>query len=91
LSTLKQTGFVFLRDGHITPAHFEKTGLPVEVLSLVEISRLMWHTSNITSILTGQMTDPALLRSYQTKRQQLLHHPFMVERFGDILAKHRVP
>jgi hypothetical protein len=91
LSTLKQSGFVFLRDGHITPAHLEKTGLPVEVLSLVEISRLMWHTSNITSILTGQMTDPSLVKSYQTKREQLLHHPYMVSRFGEILAKHKLP
>lgn len=91
VSTLKQSGFVFLRDGHITPAAFEKTGLPVEVMSLVEISRLMWHTSNITSILTGQMTDPAMVKSYQTKREQLLHHPYMVERFGEVLAKHKLP
>jgi len=91
VSTLKKSGFVFLRDGHITPAHFAKTELPVEVMSVVEISRLMWHTSNITSILTGQMTDPAMVKSYQTKREQLLHHPFMVERFGEVLAKHKLP
>jgi hypothetical protein len=46
----------------------------------------MWHTSNITSILTGQMDDPLLVKSFQTKRRQLLGHPLIREKFGDVLS-----
>lgn len=86
-STLKESGFVFLRDGHITPTHFEKTQKPVEVLSLVEISRFMWHTSNITSLLTGQMDDPKLVKSYQDKRRRFFADPRIRADFGPVLPK----
>lgn len=90
-STLKQSGFVFLRDGHITPKQFAGTGLPVEVLSLVEISRLMWHTSNITSLLTGQMDDPRLLQSLREKQERFMRDPQIQATFGELLEKHPLP
>jgi hypothetical protein len=86
-STLEQTGFVFLRDGHITSKHFEITRQPVELLSLVQISRLMWHTSNITSLLTGQMDDPKLVKSYQDKRRRFFGDPKIRADFGPVLPK----
>ena len=84
-SVLQALHFVFLRDGHVTPDRLVGQRNGLEVLSCVQISRFMWHTSNITSILSGQMNDPALVKSFQTKRRQLLNHPLIREQFGDVL------
>jgi hypothetical protein len=84
-SILQDMNFVFARDGHITPDRLAGRRNGLEVLSCVQISRFMWHTSNITSILTGQMDDPSLVKSFQTKRRQLLDHPLIREKFGDVL------
>lgn len=84
-SILERMQFVFLRDGHITPDRLVGQRNGLEILSCVQISRFMWHTSNITSILTGQMDDPSLTKSFQTKRSQLLNHPSIRELFGDVL------
>jgi hypothetical protein len=86
-STLRQIGFAFLRDGHISPASFAGQARPVEVLSLVEVSRLIWHTSNITGLLTGQIDDPKLAATYRDKRARLLAHPRIREAFGPVLPK----
>jgi hypothetical protein len=86
-SVLGEIGFGFLRDGHIEPHHFEKSRNGVELLSCVEISRFMWHTSNITSLLTGQMTDPAMVKSYTDKRRRFLAHPLIRTHFRDVLPK----
>jgi hypothetical protein len=85
-SILREMDFVFVRDGHITPDRLAGRRNGLEVLSCVQISRFMWHTSNITSILTGQMDDPSLVKSFQTKRRQLLGHPLIREKFGDVLT-----
>jgi glycosyltransferase involved in cell wall biosynthesis len=53
-SVLQALNFVFLRDGHITPDRLVGQRNGLEVLSCVQISRFMWHTSNITSILSGR-------------------------------------
>lgn len=90
-TALRESGFVFLRDGHITPAHFERTQKPVKVLSLVEISQFMWHTSNITSILTGQMDDPKLLQSLRDKQERFVNDPLIQSAFGELLKKHPLP
>ena len=86
-SVLQTLDFVFLRDGHITPDRLVGQRNGLEVLSCVQISRFMWHTSNITSILSGQMDDPALVKSFQTKRRQLLNHPLVRKQFGEVLPK----
>ena len=86
-STLSQIGFVFLRDGHIAPSHFAASGKPVEVLSLVEVSRLIWHTSNITSLVTGQVDDPKLAAIYREKRRRLLDDPRIRQAFAPVLPK----
>lgn len=86
-SVLRDLDFVFLRDGHITPDRLAGVRNGVEVLSCVQISRFMWHTSNITSILTGQMDDPALVKSYRTKRAQFLNHPIIREHFSEVLQR----
>src|SRR6185295_18844027 len=82
-SVLQALHFVFLRDGHITPDRLVGQRNGLEVLSCVQISRFMWRTSNISSILSGQMTDPSLVKSFQTKRRQLLNHPLIREKFGE--------
>lgn len=81
-SVLHDIRFMFNRDGHIMPDRIAACRNGLEVLSCVQINRFMWHTSNITGILTGQMNDPALIKSYQTKRRQLLKHPFFRENLG---------
>jgi hypothetical protein len=57
----------------------------VEVLSLREMSGFLWHTSNITSLLTGQMDDQRLRKSYETKRKRFLEDPFVREHFAAVL------
>lgn len=84
-SVLQRIGFEFRRDGHIGPADFEKAGGAVETLSLVQVSRLIWHTSNITGLLTGQIDDPKLAAIYRDKRARLLAHPRIREAFGPVL------
>lgn len=86
-STLERISYRFARDGHILPRHFAPTGQPIEVLSLIEVSRLIWHTSNITSLVTGQMDDPKLARIYRDKRQRFLAQRRIQEAFGPVLPK----
>jgi len=87
-STLARTGIVFLRDaGSLNPSHFAGAARPVEVLSLTEISRFLWHTSNITSLLTGQMSDPKLVAGYREKRASFINNPRIRELFGPVLPK----
>jgi hypothetical protein len=86
-SVLQAMNFVFLRDGHLTADRLVGQRNGVEVLSCVQISRFMWHTSNITSILTGQMDDTKLVRSYQAKREQFFKHPLIREQFGEVLRQ----
>ena len=84
-STLAALGFVFGRGELLTPAHFAPSGKPVELLSLRDMSRLLWHTSNVTSLLTGQMSDPKLVESYREKRALLLSDPRIRDVFGPVL------
>lgn len=86
-SVLQKLNIEFLKDGHITPDRLAGLRNGVEVLSTVQISRFMWHTSNITSILTGQMDDPSLVKSFQTKRAQFYNHPVIREHFAEALPK----
>ena len=86
-SVLQQAGFNFVRDRDLMSRHFQGIRQGVEVLSLSEMSRFVWHTSNITSLLTGQMDDPRLIKSYETKRKRFLEDPFVQEHFADVLPK----
>ena len=86
-STLASLGFVFGRGDQLTPAHFAPTGRPVEVLSLRDVSRTLWHTSNVTSLMTGQMSDPKLVEGFREKRQRLLSDPRIRDAFGPVLPK----
>jgi hypothetical protein len=86
-STLAALGFVFGRGDQLTPAHFAPSGKPVEVLSLRDMSRVLWHTSNVTSLLTGQMTDPKLVATYREKRERLLSDPRIRDAFGPVLPR----
>ena len=72
-STLTEAGFGFLRDRDLLIRHLAGLRNGVEVLSLREMSGFLWHTSNITSLLTGQMDDPRLRKSYETKRRRFLN------------------
>lgn len=84
-ATLAETGFNFIRDRDLLTRHFTGRRAGVEVLSLREMSRFLWHTSNITSLLTGQMDDPRLRKSYETKRQRFLEDPFVRKHFSAVL------
>lgn len=88
-STLARAGVNFsaaYRDeGHLLVAHFDPG--PVELLSGREVSRLLWHTSNITSLLTGQMRDPKSMARYQEKRRRLLADGRFREAFGPVLPR----
>jgi hypothetical protein len=86
-SDLQKSGFNFIRDRDLLSRHFDGLRNGVEVLSLREMSRFVWHTSNITSLLTGQMDDPRLIRSYETKRRRFLEDPFVREHFAAVLPK----
>lgn len=84
---LETAGFNFKRDRDLLSRHFDQVRNGVEVLSLREISSLMWHTSNITSLLTGQMTEPRLIRSYKLKRRRFLADPFVQKHFAAVLPR----
>ncbi len=84
---LQAAGFSFRRDRDLLSRQFDGVRNGVEVLSLREISGLMWHTSNITSLLTGQMTEPRLIRSYKLKRRRFLADPFVKKHFAEVLPR----
>ncbi len=84
-SALEQAGFNFLRDRDLLSRHFAGIRSGIEVLSLREMSRFLWHTSNITSLLTGQMTDARLRQSYESKRKRFLEDPFVRKHFASVL------
>lgn len=84
-STMTQTGFNFIRDRDLLTRHFTGMRGGIEILSLWEMSRILWHTSNITSLLTGQMDDPRLRKSYETKRKRFLEDPFVRQHFAAVL------
>jgi hypothetical protein len=84
---LAAAGFSFRRDRDLLSRQFDGIRNGVEVLSLREISGLMWHTSNITSLLTGQMNEPRLIRSYKLKRRRFLEDPFVQKHFAGVLPR----
>ncbi|KAF0175111.1 MAG: hypothetical protein FD161_3423 [Limisphaerales bacterium] len=84
-SVLADIEFNFLRDWHLAPRHFAGRRNGVELLSLWRMSRVLWHTSNISSLLTGQMDDPKLVKSFQEKRARFLRDPFVQEHFRPVL------
>lgn len=88
-SVLAGLGFNFLRDGHLMPAQLAGARGGLEVLSLAEMSRFMWHTSNITSLQTGQMSDPVLARNYAEKTRRFLTDPSVRVQFAGVLERSR--
>jgi hypothetical protein len=86
-STLAQAGFEFRRDRHPSVAQLLATGGRVEVLSRVEMGRLLWHTSNVTSLLTGLMDDPKAMARYRERRRRLLGEARIREAFGPVLPR----
>jgi len=84
-STLAHADFNFQRDRDIDLRHFTRAGGRVELLSGFELSRILWHTSNVTSLLTGQMDDPNLLAKFRARRRQLLADPRIRQAFGPVL------
>jgi glycosyltransferase involved in cell wall biosynthesis len=83
-SDLAAAGFSFMGCGHLVPRQLAARRNGVEVLSLVQISRFVWHTSNITSLLTGQLDDPKLWKSYREKHARLLSHPMIQRCMGPV-------
>ncbi|MFH1067942.1 MAG: glycosyltransferase [bacterium] len=71
-SVLRELNFSFMKSGHLLPIHLESVQNGLETLSCLEISRFMWHTSNVTSLLTGQMDDPKMAKNFRKKREMLL-------------------
>lgn len=88
-STLAEARFEFLRDRDLLSRHLAGVRNGVEVLSLREMSGFLWHTSNITSLLTGQLDDPRLRQSYETKRRRFLEDPFVRQHFATVLPAER--
>ena len=84
-STLARTNFNFRRDRDIDVRHFTAAGGRVALLSGLELGRILWHTSNVTSLLTGQMDDPNLMAKYRARRRQLFADPRIREAFGPVL------
>ena len=66
---------------------YEQHLLDQQERSMVQLGRLLWHTSNITSLLTGQMDDPRLLATYRRKRARFFAEPKVRALFGPVLPK----
>jgi len=72
---LHDIGFSFLReegDAATTLFRREIAGkLPFLFLGRAELEPFLWHTSNVTSIVTGQITKLSLVSKFQAKSQSL--------------------
>lgn len=86
-STLQRTQGLFRNKMQDAVPQLLAAGGRIEMLSAREMSRLLWHTSNITSLLTGQMDDPALMARYREKRGRLLADPRIREALGPALPR----
>ncbi len=84
-SLLQNLDFRFTRDHDLTADRLVGQLNGLEVLSCVETSRFMWHTSDVTGVLTGQMRDPASIKSFEAKRSQFVNHPYIREHFAEVL------
>ncbi|MEO5340839.1 MAG: glycosyltransferase [Magnetococcus sp. MYC-9] len=88
-SVLSRMGYNFSRQGHITVGHYLQAGYRMELLSLREVSRYIWHISNTTSLFAGLMEDPHMWRKFHQKWRIFLQDPFIASQFaalGDPLA-----
>lgn len=81
-STLAEMGFHFLNQGNIRVEHYTRAGRTIELLSLREGNRYMWHISNTSSLLSGLMNDPKLWQDFQKKWQIFWESPDVIRHFG---------
>lgn len=83
-SLLQTHHYRFMQQGNISIDHVRTMqGGDIALLDLIELSQFVWHTSNITSLLTGQMDDPVLQRNFEQKWARLLEDPRMRQHLGD--------
>ena len=86
-STLQKMHGLFANRMQDAVPQFLAAGGRVEVLSRLEMSRILWHTSNITSLLTGQMDDPKAMARYRERRHRLLADEKIRAAFGPVLPR----
>ena len=86
-STLAKTRGLFTAKMQGAVPQLLATGGRIEVLSALEMSRILWHTSNISSLLTGQMNDPKALARYRERRRRLLADRRIRKAFGPVLPR----
>lgn len=56
---------------------------PFLLVGRKKLEPLLWHTSNITSILTGQLTESRLIRKFDRKNHQLIRQQEIKKILGD--------
>ena len=85
--SLQKTHGLFANRMQDAVPQFLAAGGRVEVLSRLEMSRILWHTSNITSLLTGQMDDSKAMARYRERRHRLLADEKIRAAFGPVLPR----
>ncbi|MDP2690680.1 MAG: glycosyltransferase family 2 protein [Deltaproteobacteria bacterium] len=86
-SVVEQSGFSFSRaEGDVVSSFYArviKGKHPFLLLGRDELMPLLWHTSNITSILTGQITEESLVRKFNAKTGSLMRSRAVQELLAD--------
>jgi GT2 family glycosyltransferase len=81
-----ETGFSFLpaRGDFISDLYYEKIRGKYQFLLLKhrELEPYLWHTSNVTSILTGQIKDNALVEKFNQKNTLIMRQHEVLEILG---------
>ncbi|MBM4294084.1 MAG: glycosyltransferase family 2 protein [Deltaproteobacteria bacterium] len=82
-----ETRFSFLsgRKDIISDLYHEKIkgAHPFILAARQELEPLLWHTSNVTSILTGQIQEKSLVQKFNMKNSMLLQNPAIQEILSD--------
>jgi glycosyltransferase involved in cell wall biosynthesis len=81
------TGFSFLSPCKdiVSDLYYEKIKgkYPFLLVSYKELEPLLWHTSNITSILTGQIKEKSLIQKFHIKNSWLMQNADIQEILSD--------
>jgi glycosyltransferase involved in cell wall biosynthesis len=82
-----ETGFSFLSPSKdiVSDLYHEKVkgAHPFILATRRELEPLMWHTSNVTAILTGQIQEASLVQKYHLKNSMLLQNAAIQEILSD--------
>ncbi|MBF0461162.1 MAG: glycosyltransferase [Magnetococcales bacterium] len=83
-SVLTKLDYRFQEHGPIDIRHYTRKGCSISLLSLQEMSALMWHIPNTTRLLRGELNDVKLGQELWNRWRTFWSDPYVLEHFSDL-------